>query len=130
MDARRKRRTALAARKRSQRPARRDERGHEERVELVQPLLDQKDVAGALDEKLGPKAVAANHLDGEAADVANLDLAPARESVPLMAHTPGRGDVKERVADGGAIRSGRRRRRPGGTGEACSPQPGHLAVRV
>ena len=71
------RRAALAARKASKRASRRGERGHEERVELVQPLLDQEDVTRALDEELGAKAIAADHLDGQAAHVAHLDLAAA-----------------------------------------------------
>jgi hypothetical protein len=73
------RRAALATRKGSQRASCRGERGHEERVELVEPLLDQEDVTRALDEELGAKAIAADHLDGETAHVANLDFAAARK---------------------------------------------------
>jgi hypothetical protein len=71
------RRAALAARKGSKWASGRGERGREERVELVQPLLDQEDVARPLDEELGAKAIAADHLDGQAAHVVNLDLAAA-----------------------------------------------------
>jgi hypothetical protein len=68
---------ALAVRKGSKRASRGGERGREERVELVQSLLDQEDVASALDEELWAKAISADHLDGQAAHVAHLDLAAA-----------------------------------------------------
>lgn len=71
------RRAALAAREGSKRASCRGQRGREERVELVQPLLDQEDVARPLDEKLRAKAISADHFDGQAAHVANLDLAAA-----------------------------------------------------
>jgi hypothetical protein len=79
MDAWRKRRAALAARERSERTPGGDEGGRQQRVDLVETLLEHEDVVGALDKEVGAKTVAANHLDGEAPDVPDLDLPPARE---------------------------------------------------
>jgi hypothetical protein len=79
MDTWRKRRAALAASERSERTPSGDERGRQQRVDLIETLLDHEDVVGALDEQVGAKAVAPNHLDGEAPDVPDLDLTAAPE---------------------------------------------------
>jgi hypothetical protein len=58
-------------------------RGDENRVELVNPLLDGHDVGAALEQELGPEAVAPVHLEREPADVANAFLTPAHERAAL-----------------------------------------------
>jgi hypothetical protein len=60
--------------------------GEEKRVELVHALLDLENVTGTLDQKLGTKAVTADHLDGQAADVPNLYLSPPHERTALSPH--------------------------------------------
>jgi hypothetical protein len=82
-------------------------RGEEEGVELVEPLLDPEDVGRPLDEQVGAEAVAANHLDREASDVANLDLAPAGQGSSLAPHELRRRNAVERLVDlGRPIRAG------------------------
>src|SRR6185503_7469867 len=90
---------------------------------------DGEDVPRALDEKLWAEPVAANHLDREAAHVADLPLAPAHEPAPFAPHPSGRG---ERGGSGRAF-GPRQRRRLVDAGldlraAAKSSDPGHLAA--
>ena len=111
------------------RPARHCARRDHEPVELEHPLLDGEDVARALDEELRAKPVAAYHLDREAAHVADLRLAPAREPTPFAPHPPRR---RQRSGSGRAL-GPRRRQRLFDAGldlraAAKSSDPGHLAA--
>jgi len=63
--------------------------GDQESVQLVHALLQAEDVVGPLEEELWTKAIAAGHLHSEAAHVADLDLAAAREDAALPAHARG-----------------------------------------
>ena len=66
----------------------RGERGQES-VQLVHALFQAEDVVGPLEDELRTKTVAASHLHGQSAHVAELDLAPASEEAPLSAHACG-----------------------------------------
>lgn len=79
MDSCRKRRAALATSEGPEWTPGGDEGSHQQRVDLVETLLEHEDVVGPLDEQVGAKAVAPHHLDGEAPDVPDLDLTTTRE---------------------------------------------------
>ena len=81
VDAGNERRSALAVG--DVREAPRGRLGDEQGVELVHPLLEREHLVRARDEEVGVPAVAAHHLDREAADVAHLDLAPVGQLAPL-----------------------------------------------
>ena len=57
--------------------------GGQERVQLVDPLLELQNLVGAGRQQIGVEPVAPHHLDGEPADVAELDLASSSERSPL-----------------------------------------------
>ena len=64
-------------------PARSRGERDQESVQLVHALFQAEDVVGPLEDELRTKTVAAGHLHGQPAYVADLDLAPAREEAPL-----------------------------------------------
>ena len=68
-------------------PARSGGERDQEPVQLVHALLQAEDVVGPLEDELRTKTVAASHLHGQPAHIAELDLAPAREEASLPAHT-------------------------------------------
>ena len=68
-------------------PARSGGERDQEPVQLVHALFQAEDVVGPLEDELRTKTVAASHLHGQPAHVAELDLAPAREEASLPAHT-------------------------------------------
>jgi hypothetical protein len=88
MGAGQKRSAALARRHRPDAAGRCGE-SNEEAVQLVHPLLEAEDVVGALEQEVGAEAVAPSHLDGEAADVPDLELAAPDEEPALPAHARG-----------------------------------------
>lgn len=95
--------------------------------------LDLENVTGTLDQKLGPKAVAADHLDRQAADVPNFDLSTLKERAALAAQPTGvRNGFGRRAALGDAILDdiaplGRRRWDRLGRGlRTPSTRPGHV----
>ena len=55
----------------------------QERIELVDSLLEREHLGGAADQQIGLEAVAAHHLDRKPPDVPYLDLAPAHERPAL-----------------------------------------------
>jgi len=61
----------------------------QESVQLMHPLFQAEDVVGAFEDELRTKTVAASHFHRQPADVAELDLAPAREEASLPAHACG-----------------------------------------
>jgi len=70
-------------------PARSGGERDQESVQLVHALFQAKDVVGPLEDELRTKTVAASHLHGQPAHVAELDLPPAREQASLPAHACG-----------------------------------------
>ena len=67
-------------------PARSGSERDQESVQLVHTLFQAEDVVRPFEDELRPKTVAACHLHGQSAHVAELDLAPAREEASLPAH--------------------------------------------
>ena len=51
----------------------------QERIELVDSLLEREDLEGAADQQVGLEVIAAHHLDCEPAYVPHLDLAAAHQ---------------------------------------------------
>jgi hypothetical protein len=106
----------------------------EKRVELVHALLDLQDITGAFDQKLGTKAVAADHLDGQAAHVPNFGLSPPDERAALAAQPARmrnrlgrRGSLGDELLDDDLPRLRRRRRnRLGRRLRTPSTRPGHM----
>jgi hypothetical protein len=100
----------------------------------VHALLDREDVPGSLDQELRTKAIAADHLDGQAADVANLDLSPPHERAAFttqparMRDRLGRGrTLGDELLDDDVSALGRRRRnRLGRRLRTPSTRPGHV----
>jgi hypothetical protein len=88
MRARKEGRSAATRRNRPHSPRGRGNR-HEETVELMHALLEAKDVGRPIEEQLGPEPIPARHLHCQAAHVADLYLALAREETPLTAHACG-----------------------------------------
>jgi hypothetical protein len=80
----RERRSALAPRHPAHASGRRGGRD-EDRVELVDPIFDRDHLRGALEQELGPEAIAPVHLDGQPADVPDRLLSPAHERAALAA---------------------------------------------
>ncbi len=70
-------------------PARSGGERDQESVQLVHALFQTEDVVGALENELRTKAVAASHLHGQPAHVAELDLTLACEETSLPAHACG-----------------------------------------
>ena len=65
--------------------------GGDDRVELVDPLLDREHLGAARVEQRVAPVVPPRHLDGEAADVAHLELPDAGQLAPLpLRRDPGR----------------------------------------
>jgi hypothetical protein len=124
------RRAALAELHRP-RPARDRARREHEAVELEHPLLEGQDVTCPLDEQLRSEPVAPHHLDGQAADVADLDLALARQPASLAKHPAGRRKRRHAVRERGSTR--RRRLFDAGLdvrAASKSSDPGHLAASL
>jgi hypothetical protein len=88
MRARKKGRSAATPGHRPHSPRGRGNR-HEETVQLVHALLEAQDVGRPIEEQLGPKPIPARHFHRQAADVADLYLASAREETSLTAHAGG-----------------------------------------
>jgi hypothetical protein len=65
-------------------PAYRDRR-REQRVELLQPFVESKQLVAAFDEEILPELVAAEHLQHEATEIAQALLAHPQKRAMLLA---------------------------------------------
>jgi hypothetical protein len=107
-------------------------RGHrEERVELLQPLVEREELVAPVDEEVLPELVAPVHLDHQPAQVAQPLLPRSQEGAPLAAEDarvrqrpPCRTGRRSRSALAGASEAGEPRHArnvatgPGGSGPA------------
>jgi hypothetical protein len=107
------RRTAGAARRRG--GSARGDDGREERVQLLEPLVERDQLVTALDQKRITEKVAAEHLQHQAAEITEALLPHTQKRSPLTAELA-------RVGQRPARRAGRDSARHGpftGAAEAC-----------
>jgi hypothetical protein len=71
-------------------------------IDLVQPLVESNEIAATLGHELDPEAVAAEHLEDEASEIAKPLFTFAKERAPLALERGGVGRPHRRLALGGA----------------------------